>query len=494
MEKQKILLINPEDITLHKRRSELNPFAGLAYIATFLNEHFCDNIKIEVIEMLPQHITIKNVLEIFSDTTICGITSKTYNFPFALSLANAIKSLSSHTKIIFGGAHANALPFKSLEQNSIDAIVLREGEYSFKDIVQNLIEDKDPFENVKGILYKKNNDIIENHTQDLIQNLDELPFPNWKKFYNLKKYDPYYDQFDGKFYRLLPIFASRGCPYSCHFCQPLLTRQYRIRSVDNVLDEIEYLKDEFKIKRIYFEDSIFGIKKEWFYEFCNKYISKGFNKKIAWGFETNVNNVDLEQMQLAREANCVYVYFGLESASDVVLKHIGENITKEKIINAIEISKKAGIRTISGSFIFGMPDETLKTAHHTLDFINNSNLDHINVNLLDVYPGTKLYEMVEKNEGGIRWIPEKKDKWDSYGRTVVKTYVNDLDSKRKLETIYAKAVRLHHKKQRRNIFRYVYNLLKIALYFLVFNPSRFFGLTKRFIRVHIPIWLKIREG
>lgn len=483
-----ILLINPEDIGKHKRVSELNPFAGLAYIATFVENAFGGDVSVEVIEMLPQRMTAGDVLKKVDESKIdiCGITSKTYNFQYAQGLASAIKETSPETLIVFGGAHATALPEEVVKNNSIDAIIPREGEVVFKDIVQNLLSGSHTFDGVKGVVFKSGGEIINNGHAELIKDLDKIPFPNWDKYYDLDAYDRYYNNRTEKFCLMLPIFASRGCPYGCHFCQPLLTRQYRMRSVINVIDEVEYLADRYKIERIYFEDSIFGLKKDWFLDYCHQYMARGMHKIVKWGFETNVNCVDPERMESAREAGCEYVYFGMESASDKVLKHLGKGATKEKNLNAIEISKKAGIYEVSGSFIFGMPYETSETANETLNFIKESKLNSININLLDVYPGTELYSMVEKGAGGIRWIPEKRNKWDECGRTLVKTYVNDMDTVEKLEDLYVRALQILHEKYRKNYWSYVKKVMKYFIYYSIHNPGRLKIAFKRTLLSYFP--------
>jgi len=489
----KILLINPENIEKTQRVSELTPYAGLAYIAAYLEKMFDDDISVEIIEMLPQRMKVQDVLKKTLDIqyNICGITSKTYNYPFAQSLADAIKESSPKTLIVFGGAHATALPESVLENHSVDAVVPCEGEIPFKKIVENILGGMNPFENVKGVLFKSDSNIINNGRAELIHNLDELPIPAWDKYYDLNNYIRQYDEYTGEFHLMIPIFASRGCPYGCHFCQPVLTRCHRVRSVASVVDEVEYLAEKYGIKRIYFEDSIFGLKKDWFMDFCYHYIERGLHDKVKWGYETNVNNIDQERISLAKEAGCVHVYFGMESASDKVLEHLGKRATKKKLQNAIEVSKKAGINKVVGSFIFGLPYETSETAKETLDFIERSKLDAININLLDVYPGTKLYKMIDEEIGGIRWIPDKKDKWDACGRTLVKTLVNDLDSVEKLEDLYTKALQILNKKYRENYYIYARKIVKYLMFYSFHNPKYLRQVFKRMLTAYLPRIFKL---
>ena len=135
-----VLLINPEDITGRKRLSALTPFAGFAFIRAFCEKSFGKEVSIEIIEMLPERIQINDVLKRIADDRIdiCGITSKTYNYTFALKLADAIKEYHPTTLIIFGGAHPNALPKEVIKNMSIDAIVTREGEITFNNIIRNI--------------------------------------------------------------------------------------------------------------------------------------------------------------------------------------------------------------------------------------------------------------------------------------------------------------------------------------------------------------------
>jgi radical SAM superfamily enzyme YgiQ (UPF0313 family) len=196
-------------------------------------------------------------------------------------------------------------------------------------------------------------------------------------------------------------------------------------------------------------------------------------------------------MKMAKEAGCVYVYFGIESASDIVHKYLGKADTKGKISNAINIYRKAGICEINSSFIFGLPYETSETAKETLAFIKEAPLDDININLLDVYPGTELYSMVEKGVGGIRWIPEKKDKWDACGRTLVKTYVNDLDFVEKLEALYIKALQIREEKYNRNYYSYLKRIIKFAMYYSLHNPEKLIGAIKRSLVTYLPRIFKL---
>ncbi len=118
------------------------------------------------------------------------------------------------------------------------------------------------------------------------------------------------------------------------------------------------------------------------------------------GFETRVDVVDKAAFDCAVRAGAVYVNFGLESGSDLVLKKNRKNFTTRDILRAISVARESGMRLIHGSFILGLPYETHRTVRENLNFMASLDLDMIPVNIVDIYPGAELFEMVEREEGG----------------------------------------------------------------------------------------------
>lgn len=155
-QRMSVLLINPDDIRGRQRWVQRTPFAGLAYIAAYLQSVAGDDVSVEVVEMLPQRMTLEQVCQKVKTlgVKVCGITSKTYNFPFALETAKAIQKTSPETLILFGGAHPTALPHQVLENTCIHGVIPREGEIPFKNVVLRVLGDDHPFRDVKGVIYR----------------------------------------------------------------------------------------------------------------------------------------------------------------------------------------------------------------------------------------------------------------------------------------------------------------------------------------------------
>jgi radical SAM superfamily enzyme YgiQ (UPF0313 family) len=209
---------------------------------------------------------------------------------------------------------------------------------------------------------------------------------------------------------------------------PVLTRKRRHRSVDNILDEIELLHQNYAAERVYFEDSIFCVSKQWFEEFCEKYMARGLHEKVQWGFETRIDTVDLELFKIAKEAGCIYTFFGVESGSELVLRKANKNYGRDRILSSVSAAKEAGIAFVNISIIFGLPFETKGTVAETLDLLRILPFDGMSANILDVYPGTRVAEMLASGEGGLKWGDGRDLDWSGYSRSNVMVEMNDLSA------------------------------------------------------------------
>lgn len=180
---------------------------------------------------------------------IVGISSKTFTILMTYKLAGIIKSVDPKTIVVVGGAHPTALPEHTLNEcRNIDAVIIREGEHTMLDLYNRMKGGYDlpddiftDIEGIEGIVWtNKSGEAVVNKTRSLIQNLDSLPFPDLS-LVNYNNYARDYNSNKHRFQHVYPVFGSRGCPFNCVFCTPLHTRSYRVRSADNILDEVELL-------------------------------------------------------------------------------------------------------------------------------------------------------------------------------------------------------------------------------------------------------------
>ena len=285
-------------------------------------------------------------------------------------------------------AHYNAKTV--LENTDVDICVRGEGEITIQDIIYNL---KD-LSSVKGITYKDQNNVIhKNPDRERIANPDLIPYP----YYEIFDMDYYFKQsiFGAPVKRSINVLSSRGCPYSCTFCS-LSFPNVTYRSVDSVIAEIKYLKDNYGVDSILFADELFVISKKRVYEFCEKVKPL----KIKWGGQGRANVVDddVKLIKAMKSSGCQYIGYGLESATNEMLSAMQKKSTVKQNANAIRVAKEQKLIVVA-QYMFGFPGETIETIKNSIDFFKEIGYcpplglysePHISITV--PLPGSQLYE------------------------------------------------------------------------------------------------------
>jgi|TARA_B100002003_G_scaffold237790_1_gene255293 magnesium-protoporphyrin IX monomethyl ester (oxidative) cyclase len=382
----------------------LTPKLGMLYIASALESagykvQFLDS----VLEGHDIDEALNEIVKISPD--IIGITTETPNMKRSALFSEKIKD-SLNIPIVFGGPHPTLLPEEVLSHNSIDYVVIGEGEYSIVELVNalNCGSPVEQFSKINGIGYKNNGKVIITEQSERIRDLDNLKFPAYHCI-DINRYRPTPHQ-----YRRLPVASmvtSRGCPFSCTFCSSseMFKRKYIIRSVDNVIEEIIYLKERFGVKEITFWDDIWGLSKRWVEDFCNKLVKEKID--ITWSCSCRADTVSERMLLQMAKAGCWRIFYGLESLDSDILKAINKGIKLEGIYDSVSWTKKAGIE-VHGNFILGLPMETPEKARKMVKNICKIPFDYVKFNVLTPYPGTVLYR--ELNDGKWGTYRENHDK------------------------------------------------------------------------------------
>jgi anaerobic magnesium-protoporphyrin IX monomethyl ester cyclase len=382
----KVVLVNPPPPTgafVHYQ----NPLIGLAYMAAVLEKN---GHRVAIVDCPPLNINydrLRNeIIRLKPD--IVGITSVTVTFSSALQSARIIKEAYPSALIVLGGPHVTVLHEQTLaEAPQVDIIVRGEGEETLLELA-NLVSQHnlDSLHRVNGITFRKNGQIARTKDRNFIQDLDQLPFPAYK-YFPLTRYRRF-----GKL--ILPIITSRGCFARCTFClaPQMAGDRCRARSPKNVVDELEWLKEEFAPIAFTFHDETFTHNKERVFEICAEIKNRHIG--LPWDCSTRVDRVSKELLAKMREANCQLVSFGVESGSQKILNAMRKGTTVEQNAKAIRIAKKAGI-SVTISIIIGYPGETMDTLQQTLDFIRKTEPDDVHMSLATPYPGIELYDVVK---------------------------------------------------------------------------------------------------
>ncbi|MBU2472444.1 B12-binding domain-containing radical SAM protein [Patescibacteria group bacterium] len=392
--KTRIVLINPPAshiVEKHYQKASM-PRIALAYLAASLKKN---NISYEVIDAKFEGLTLKETLKRLKNIkfSMVGITAMTTEILDAAELATEIKKNSPSCKIVIGGAHATALPEDILKEfYCFDIACFGEGEIT----IQQLAFGKD-LHKIEGISFRSDGQIIKNCQREFIKNLDELPIPDWDAFLPAKQY---------------PILSSRGCAFRCNFCMRVLGNRIRFRDPEAVFEEMKYVYMRFKPDFFYFYDETFGFYKDKAEQLLCSLIREGLNKKVQWSVQTRVDIIDSSLFVLMKEAGCVWVGFGIESGNSDVLDKTGKRINLLKAEKAIAMARKAGLKT-GTFFILGHPHENKKTIEDTIDFALKLDSTTLALGIMVPYPGTEIYEMAKKNQGGYKIIAKS---WADYNK------------------------------------------------------------------------------
>ncbi|MEM1766653.1 MAG: radical SAM protein, partial [Candidatus Bathyarchaeia archaeon] len=395
----KVALVNPpipEGVYHHQPYLPL----GLAYLAASLESFGFD---VSVIDCPATGVDFKSLEKILSNLmpSIIGITSMTPTIKSALSCAKSAKNACKDALVILGGPHASFMDEDILAREpSVDVIVRGEAEATIVELAKCLSENK-KFHDVAGITFRHNNRIVRNQDRGYIQNLDELPFPDYDHF-ELKKYELF-----GR--RLLPIMSSRGCPFQCSFCvtSRIFGRIFRARSPKNVVDELSRLESDYGADAFTFYDDTLTLSRDRILKICREMQCRKLN--LPWDCQTRADAVSKEILIEMKKAGCQQIFFGVESGSQKILDAIGKGTTVEQNERAIKMAKEVGL-FVSISVIIGYPGETIETINQTMKFIKKTKPDDVYICVATPYPGTQLYEQI-KNLG---WsIFEDWDKFDT---------------------------------------------------------------------------------
>lgn len=410
-----ILLINPPLVFECLDNVKGSQCLGLRYLSSYLKikgEH-----KVQILDAFQRGIeNIQNysngfivgldidqiAKEIPSDTDIIGVSVIfSHLAPIVHQIIVEIKSAYPHILVLMGGIYPSTQPVLALTSKA-DFIVVGEGEQAFLRIANG----ENPKE-IKGVYSRDDIDSGTFQPTDTIRDLDEIPFPD----YSVTDTEAFFavsPRGVGK-YRTASMITSRGCPFCCEFCSihPIYGHNWRARSSANVLDEIKYLKQQFSINRIEFEDDNFTLKKQ-----RNVEILEGIMEFNQMGYELSwsapnglrIDTLDAEIIDLMKRSNCKEIFLALEHGDREMLKIMNKKLDLAKAFEIIKLIIESKIK-LGLYVIIGYPGETLERFNNCVDFLKKvkklGGQVSVAPNSVKIYPGTSLLLRL-KNEGLIK--------------------------------------------------------------------------------------------
>jgi radical SAM superfamily enzyme YgiQ (UPF0313 family) len=407
----KILLINPppyphgEDARFLEKtpiRTYTMPL-GLGYVASVLERAGHD---VALLDAYGKNMSYEDIERSIRDLQpgVVGITCLSDQRASWFKLIPLIRAINGSIKIVLGGAHPTLMLRQVLTRFRPDAIVIGEGEETMRELVAAW-ENGGDIRTVKGIAFLENEDVVITAPRERISDLDSLPFPA-HHLVDMIDYGGW--DFLERLYRILniekpPAYASistsRGCVGDCGYCSaPLIwKRRWTHRSAANIADEMEMLKREYGIGFIIMTDDIFTVNQKRIIALCEELLRREL--KLLWGFETAVNLVSPELLNLAKEAGCCCILYGVESGSRDILSAVSKKIREEDVVRAFEMTRDAGI--VSGAFLMvGNPGENERSIDATISLLRRIRPDLILPQIAMITPGTKIFDLA-KGKGFI---------------------------------------------------------------------------------------------
>ena len=303
-----------------------------------------------------------------------------------LEVAKIAKSVNPKIKVVLGGPQATIFPDEAIAHEEIDCLFYSEAEISFCNFL-NVFHEKEKWSDVRGIIYRDaSQKVVKTPRQPLIDDLDTVP-PPALDLYDLNQYSPT-PQIRGR--KVANLVTSRGCPYTCSFCEAKMTfgRTFRHLSPEVVMSQLNFMNKTWGIDSFQFWDDIFTTDRKRVIELCKKMIDNPIHFK--WMCWTRTDLVDSELLGYMKRAGCYLIFFGCESGSQKLLDRIRKKLTVAQNYEGIRLTREAGILAQS-SFMVGLPGETPEETQATVEFTLKSNLDWMTIGIMEPYPGTDMW-------------------------------------------------------------------------------------------------------
>jgi anaerobic magnesium-protoporphyrin IX monomethyl ester cyclase len=496
----RVCLINPGRTYYEKSSSVSNVDIGLPlgimYLASFLEKK---NHDVKIIDSLvmdeavletidnsrrrygaPLKI-IKSEVEKFKPNIIGVSNLFSSQIIDAVETTKAMREIYPTIPLVIGGPHVTVKGKEFMKKNKhIDFALLGEAENSFSDLLYH-IDGKKNITDIDGIIYRKNDNIIENKKLRFIKNLDDLPFPAYhlvdmEKYLSLSEKGIYSRSIDEE--RSISIITSRGCPYNCIFCSIHchMGKEWRPHSAQYVIDHIKHVVNKYKIKHIHFEDDNLTLDLKRCGKILDGIIENNLN--IKWDTPNGVR-ADRFNEEIAlkmKKSGCTKLTMGVESGDQSVLDNIiQKNLKLENAIKMARICKKFNI-PLSAFYVIGFPGERKENIEKTIKFAlmlqRKYNVMQGGAFYATPLYGTRLYNICKENSYLTKEITPQalSEATAAYGTSLIKT--EDFSPE------YLK--KANQRLIRANYLNYLYHPTK-AIKFLFKNPKIIFSVLNRFL-------------
>ena len=255
--------------------------------------------------------------------------------------------------------------------------------------------------------------MVKNSPRPAIEALDALPMPA-RHLLDMDFYTrPSPSLIRNVTLKATTMLTSRGCPFSCKFCVESLPvgKKHRAHSPARIIAELDHILRNYDVEAIYFLDEGFLTNEPRTREFCEIMIKDGYNQKVKWAAQVRVDVLDQDLLKLRKEAGCIQLECGFETASDRLLKNINKKTSQQKNREIVALIKASGIRCLA-YIIAGLPGETEEEFHASVEFIKTSGVDAVSFSQFVPHPGSVFYN--ELTQRGVLKKKSWEQGWEGY--------------------------------------------------------------------------------
>jgi len=352
---------------------------GQTYLTTFINERTRHDAATMDFTFRRKHWQkhLRRSLDRF-EPDVLGISATSLYLRYIMDIIEEAKKHRPDLKILMGGWHCSLLPEDSINRPFVNAIVLGDGEYTVQEYLNRLEDGADDgeMEGIKGLWFKRDGEVVENEKRRLIENVDELPIPNYDCWEDIEKY-VFYNQ-------MLYFMGNRGCPYACSYCSEVSLRRaipgkgMRRRSPRLLAHEVQHQHNKYKdmgMRIAHFFDPVFAFNLKWTREFCDEYIKIGMSEKLPFSCFGAGHNLDEERIDVLAAANCKIIRVGIEAGNERIRMEVyRKQVTNDKLRRIVSYCHEKGI-SLTGYNMIGGPGEDFGTLMDTFNLIRETGVD-----------------------------------------------------------------------------------------------------------------------
>lgn len=354
--KKTILMITPENKEINKfRKKQFNNFIQITmpYLAAFVDE---SKYNINVVDEYNEKIPFDREFNLVAITVNTSNASHCYNI--------ATKFREKGSKIVFGGPHVTLLPNESIDY--CDHIIIGEAEETWPQFLEDFYR----------------NEARARYTSESVPSLKKIPISRRELV-------------RGRYFTKGAVFATRGCPYRCSYCnlKQIYFDSFRTRPIEEVINDIKSINNKYFV---FWDDNFWGD-----IEYAKNLMMELAKLNKRWAAQVTLERCqDEELLKLAKKSGCEYLFIGLESFSEQSLESVNKQINKvNKYRSIIDLIHKSGI-TIQAGIIFGFDTDTKDVFKETLEACNKLGIDGATVSILTPLPKTPIYDEL-KSEGRL---------------------------------------------------------------------------------------------